>query len=153
MEKGCLDNRKEIMGKSRKTVILGTASNRHIPSLFWYKTFQNQLKYRTHWNRHYWLRQTHPPDRSSMLLSKSQNLNLWPPAGLVEQSKIIQCMSNVYMPTTYSEPGENTLGPVEWCKTLHCMSLVEHETWYILAALSVFRTFRLALFLLYNSYI
>ena len=44
-------------------------------------------------------------------------------------------MSSVYMYTTYSEPGRNLPGPVERYKTLHCMSSVDRETRYIVAAL------------------
>ena len=46
-------------------------------------------------------------------------------------------MCGVYMPTTYSKPGGNPPGPVEWCETLHCMSSVDRETRYIVAALPV----------------
>ena len=53
----------------------------------------------------------------------------------MELSKTIQCMSSVYMYTTYSEPGRNLLGPVERYKTLHCMSSVDCETRYIVAAI------------------
>ena len=44
-------------------------------------------------------------------------------------------MSSVYMYTTYSEPGGNLPGPVEQCKTLHCMSSVDRETRYNVAAI------------------